>query len=305
MQITVLRYFLEVIEQGSIRSAAVRMNITPSAISRHIRILERMVGASLFERMPRGMALTVEGEIFAKYAKRMVSNVDLIKSAIEEIKGLRRGVIRIFAIEAVASSVLYPAIRNFMQSHEGITFEVEIIARNNNDVLHALLREEADIGIMYKLNINPEIEYVREFETPFSVIVAPDHPLASQTSLSVRDLAGLMLAGLSPSSATRRISEEAMRAAGVQCDYGLVVNSFEMAKEFARTGSGVAILPEIAVRREQEQGTLVAIPLSEWSLRHIRCAVCTNAGSIQTRAVEAFLTALNPEMDKLRHTRDL
>ncbi|GAY22142.1 LysR family transcriptional regulator [Sphingobium fuliginis] len=43
MQITVLRYFLEVIEQGSVRGAAERMNITPYAISRHIGILERTV----------------------------------------------------------------------------------------------------------------------------------------------------------------------------------------------------------------------------------------------------------------------
>jgi DNA-binding transcriptional LysR family regulator len=298
MQITVLRYFLEVIEQGSVRGAAERMNITPSAISRHIGILERTVGAPLFERKPRGMALTVEGEILSKYAKRMVSNIDLVKSAVEEIKGLRRGVIRIFAIEAVASNILYPAIREFLSLHPGISFEVEVIARDNSDVLHALLRDEADIGIMYKLNLNPDIDYLCEFETPFSVIAAPDHPLALLSSLSVRDLDGHVLAGLSPSSATRRVTEEAMRSAGVKVDYTMTVNSFEMAKEFARTGVGVSVLPEIAVRREQEAGTLVAIPVTEWSLRHIRCAICTHSGNVQTKAAKAFLDTLRMHTGK-------
>lgn len=292
MQITVLRYFLEVIEQGSVRGAAERMNITPSAISRHIGILERTVGASLFERRPRGMTLTAEGEILSKYARRMVSNIDLVKSAVEEIKGLRRGVIRIFAIEAVASNVLYPAIRDFLSTHSGISFEVEVIARDNNDVLHALLRDETDIGIMYKLNLNPDIDYLKEFETPFAVVAAPSHPLASKESVSVRDLEGHVMAGLSPSSATRRITEEAMRSAGVKVDYTMTVNSFEMAKEFARTGVGLSVLPEIAVRREREAGTLKVIPLTEWSLRHIRCAICTHSGSIQTKAAKAFLETL-------------
>ncbi len=295
MQIDVLRYFLEVVEQGSIRGAAEEVNITPSAISRHISILERTLGASLFERKPRGMMLTAEGEILAKYAKRIVSNMDFVQNAIAEMKGLRRGVIRVSAIESVASNILYPAIRTFMLEHTGIEFEVDIVARNNNDVLHALLRDEADIGIMYKLNLNPDIQYLNEFETPFAVIASPEHALASRDELSVKDLTGVSLAGLSPSSATRRITEQAMLTAGVQVDYTMIVNSFEMAKEFARTGAGVAILPEVAVRRENEAGTLVSIPLSEWSLRHIRCATCTHKGNVPLKAVSAFLKILHPE----------
>jgi len=304
MQLTVLRYFLEVIEQGSVRGASEKMNITPSAISRHIAILEQMVGASLFERRPRGMTLTAEGEILAKYARRMVSNIDLVKTAVEEIKGLRRGVVRIFAIEAVASSVVYPAIREFLSAHSSIVVEVEIVGRDNSDVLHALLRDDADIGIMYKLNLNSDLNYLTEFEVPFAAIAAPDHPLAQRDSISARDLKDVAMVGLLPSSATRKITDMTLRSAGVKTDYTVSVNSIEMAKELARAGVGITVLPEIVARRECEAGHLVAIPFTEWSLRHIRCTVCTHSGGTITKATSAFLDTLRRHTGRLPPVTD-
>jgi DNA-binding transcriptional LysR family regulator len=292
MQIAVLRSFLGVARLGSVRKGAEDVNITPSAVSRHIAILERVVGAPLFERRPRGMVLTAEGEILRKYVMRTVSNFDVVKLAVDEIRGLRRGVVRIFAIEAVTSSVLNPAIREFLSEHAGISFEVEVVLRDNNDVIHALLRDETDIGIMYKLNINSDIEYLAEFETPFAVIMSPSHPLACKENLSVRDLAGTAVAALHPSTATRRLTEEALRAAGVQLDYTLVVNSFEMAKEFASTSVGVTILPAISARRECKAGSLVAVPLSEWTLRRVRATICTHRGRPSGKAAGSFIELL-------------
>jgi DNA-binding transcriptional LysR family regulator len=292
MRLEVLRYFLEVARQGSIRKAAERVNITPSAVSRHIAILEHMVGAPLFERRARGMKLTVEGQILQKYALRTVSNVDLVKSAVAEIRGLRGGVVRVFAIEIVASSILFPTIREFLAAHSGVTFQVEVITRDNTDVVHGLFRDEADIGVMYKLNPVADLDYKGEFETPFAVIASPKHPLAARTSISVADLAGTAVATLSRSNATRKITEKALESVGQSLDYTLAVNSIEMAKEFAQTGMGVTVLPAIAAKIECATGALVAIPLSDWTLRRVRVALCTRSGHPMSKSVEAFLDLL-------------
>jgi DNA-binding transcriptional LysR family regulator len=250
------------------------------------------VGALLFERRPRGMVLTPEGEILRKYAMRTVSNFDVVKSAVDEIRGLRRGLVRIYAIEAVTSGVLNPAIREYLSDHVGISFEVEVITRDNNDVIHGLLRDQTDIGIMYKLNVNSDIEYLAEFETPFAAIMSPSHPLASKEKLSIRELAGTPVAALHPSSATRRLIEEAMRATSTQLDYTLVVNSFEMAKEFARTSVGVTILPAISARLESKVGSLVTVPLSEWTLNRVRATICKHRGRPLAKAEQSFVDLL-------------
>jgi DNA-binding transcriptional LysR family regulator len=292
MRLEVLRYFLEIARSGSVRKASERVNITPSALSRHIAILEHTVGAPLFERRARGMSLTIEGQILQKYAQRTVSNVDLVKSAVAEIRGLRGGVIRVFAIEIVASSVLFPMIREFLGQHSGITLQVEVITRDNNDVLHALSRDEADIGVMYKLNPVSDLDYYSEFETPFAVIAAPTHPFAQRKSISVADLACTSVATLSRENATRRIVEKALASIGVEVDYTLQVNSIEMAKEFARTGMGVTVLPSIAARAECATGSLVAIPLSDWALRRVRAAICTHRDHPVPKTGAAFLELL-------------
>lgn len=292
MQIEVLRYFLEVVEQGSVRRAADTMNITPSAISRHIGVLENIVGAPLFERRARGMAVTAEGLILTKYARRMVNNMDLVKEAIDEIRNLKSGAVRIHAIEAVASSLLYPTIQEFLKNHLGISIEVDIAGRDNADVLHSVVSDKADIGIMYRLGINSELHYEAEFETRLVLVASPGHPLGGRSSISATEVATVRLAGLGASAATRRLTEDGLLSLGVKPEYTLVVDSFEMAKEFARTGVGVTILPEIAVRNECAAGSLVAIPFQEASLGRIRSAICTHKGRSLPKAAQAFLKAL-------------
>lgn len=292
MKLEVLRYFLEVGQEGSIRKASERVNITPSALSRHIAMLEHMVGAELFERRSRGMTLTDEGLILKKYALRTVNNVDLVKSAIKEIRGMRSGVIKVAAIEIVASTLLFPAIREFRTQHPGVTFQVEVITRENDEALHYLFKDQVDIAMMYKLNPSSELEYVAEFETPFAVIASPQHALSSKTELSTADLVGIPIATLSNANATRKIMEKALASSGIELDYMLQVNSVEMAKEFAQTGLGVTVLPSIAARLECAKGLLVAIPLTEWSLRRVRVGLCTHRDHSLSKIATSFLDHL-------------
>jgi DNA-binding transcriptional LysR family regulator len=303
MRLEVLRYFLEIAHSGSVRKASERVNITPSALSRHIMLLEHTVGAPLFERHARGMSLTIEGQILQKYAQRTVSNVDLVKSAVAEIRGLQSGSIRVFAIEIVASSVLFPMIREFLSQHSGVNVQVEIITRSNADVLHALSRDEADIGVMYKLNPASDLDYFGEFETPFAVIASPEHPFASKKQISVAELVGTSIATLGRENATRRIVEKALASIGAELDYTLQVNSIEMAKEFARTGMGITVLPSIAAKVECSTGALVAIPLSDWALRRVRVALCTHRAHTVSKTVAAFLELLRQRFDDTQEPR--
>ena len=64
------RYFLAVIDAGSLAAAGERLHIAPSAVSRQIALLEESVGVALFERRPRGMQLTAAGEALAEHARR-------------------------------------------------------------------------------------------------------------------------------------------------------------------------------------------------------------------------------------------
>ncbi|RYF67418.1 MAG: LysR family transcriptional regulator, partial [Comamonadaceae bacterium] len=64
-----LRYVDEVARVGSIRQAAERLHVAPSAVNRRIQDIEEELGTPLFERLPRGMRLTAAGELFVRYIR--------------------------------------------------------------------------------------------------------------------------------------------------------------------------------------------------------------------------------------------
>ena len=90
-----LRYVDEVARAGSIRKAAGQLHVTASAVNRRVMDLEEELGAPLFERRARGVRLTAAGELFVRYIREQSGDVERMKSQIEDLKGLRRGTVRI------------------------------------------------------------------------------------------------------------------------------------------------------------------------------------------------------------------
>ena len=91
----ILNYVDEVVRARSIRKAAEQLNVTASAVNRRIMDLEKELGAPLFERRTRGVRLTAAGEVFVDYLRKQNGDVERMKSQIEDLKGLRRGTVRI------------------------------------------------------------------------------------------------------------------------------------------------------------------------------------------------------------------
>ena len=113
----ILRYVDEVARTGSIRKAADQLNVTASAVNRRIMDLEEELGAPLFERRPRGVRLTAAGEVFVNYLRQQDGDVERMKSQIEDLKGMRRGTVRIACSQALALDFLPREIGEFRKRH--------------------------------------------------------------------------------------------------------------------------------------------------------------------------------------------
>ncbi len=112
----ILGYVDEVARAGSIRKAAEHLNLTASALNRRVMDIEEELGTLLFERRPRGVRLTSAGELFLGLARRHLSDTERMRSQIEELKGLRRGVVRIAGSQALAHSFLPASLDQFRNS---------------------------------------------------------------------------------------------------------------------------------------------------------------------------------------------
>lgn len=176
MNTTTLRYFLEVARVGSVRGAAGRLNITASAISRHMSNLEHGASSPLFERRASGMVLTTEGEAFWQHAHRIIRDIDLAQSDIDEIRGVRRGIVKVSAVEGVIGSCVFAAIENFRMKHPGVAFDVKVVG--TNDMIDDLKHDVCDIGIAFEPPHDSEIHHVIAVNKPIVAIMSPDHPMA-------------------------------------------------------------------------------------------------------------------------------
>ena len=123
----ILGYVDEIARSGSIRKAAEHLNLTASALNRRIMDIEEELGTLLFERRPRGVRLTSAGELFLDLARRQLSDTERMLSQIEELKGLRRGVVRIACSQALAHSFLPASIALFRKQFPMLSFDARIL----------------------------------------------------------------------------------------------------------------------------------------------------------------------------------
>src|SRR3989440_12895195 len=143
-----LRSVDEVARAGSIRRAAEQLHVTASAVNRRVMDLEEELGAALFERRPRGMRLTAAGELFVRYIREQTGDVERMKSQIEDLKGLRRGTVRIACSQALALDFLPREIAAFRTRHPLVSFNVRVL--DPEQAMTALATYEVDLGVGFR-----------------------------------------------------------------------------------------------------------------------------------------------------------
>src|SRR6476619_7126846 len=143
-----LRYVDEVARAGSIRRAAEQLHVTASAVKRRVMDLEEELGAPLFERRPRGVRLTAAGELFVRYIREQTGDVDRMKSQIEDLKGLRRGTVRIACSQALALDFLPRQIGEFRKKHPYVTFDVKVL--DHEQAMESLAGYDVDLVLVFR-----------------------------------------------------------------------------------------------------------------------------------------------------------
>ena len=144
----ILRYVDEVARTGSIRKAADHLNVTASAVNRRIMDLEEELGTALFERRSRGVRLTSAGEVFVNYLRQQDGDVERMKSQIEDLKGMRRGTVRIACSQALAPDFLPREVGEFRKQHPLVSFDIKVF--DHERAMSALANYEVDLVLVFR-----------------------------------------------------------------------------------------------------------------------------------------------------------
>lgn len=256
-----LRYVDQVARSGSIQRAAKELHIAASAINRHILALEDELGVPLFERLPRGMRLTVSGDAVVTLARRWRQDERRVVAEIRRYQGVHQGQVSLLAMDSHSTSVLPTLVEGLAASHPLIALSIELASPD--DAVAALVAGKADLAAVFNLAPRRELLTLWRAELPLGCIVAPGHPLALHESVSLQEAASHPIALQSRALAIRRYLEAQYSWLFSEPRKRFETNSLQLAKQLARGGQYVVFTSELDAAPELREGSLRFVPIRD------------------------------------------
>jgi DNA-binding transcriptional LysR family regulator len=172
-----LRAFLAVLEQGSLGRAAGLVNLSQPALSRLVQDMENRLGVRLFDRRRSGMTPTAYAEALAPHARLLLFEMGQAVDTLDALRGLRRGVLRVGAVGAVARGILPDAVAALLAKAPDL--QVELMEAADDRLFAALAGRSIDLAIVGVEPDDPDLAPIGEceFNDQYSVICATDHDL--------------------------------------------------------------------------------------------------------------------------------
>jgi len=256
-----LRYIDQVAKSGSIQRAAKELNVAASAVNRQILHLEDELGVKLFERLPRGMQLTVSGDTVVTLARRWRNDERQAVAEIRRLHGIHQGHVQLHAMDSHATSILPRLVETVHALHPLVSLSIEI--GTTDDAVTALLAGKADLIAAF--NMPPRRELLVHWRTdlPFGCVVAPAHPLAAARNVSLQEAAAHPVALQSKALAIRRYLEAQYGWLFSEQRGRVETNSLHLVKRLAQGGQYLAFTSELDAAPELIDGSLRFLPVRD------------------------------------------
>jgi DNA-binding transcriptional LysR family regulator len=239
MNILGLKAFSRIMAAGTLTAAARSMNISPSALSRQIAVLEAELGLKLFRREKQRLVATEEGEDFYNDARRLLASIEQVPEIVKQIKSGYRKRLSIIVMPRLAPAIAVPAITEYMKSEPDVHVMIDIQQRR--------MVERWIANSMFDLGLGPFPAYHRDVEVellgsvPPVVVVGPEHRLAGRKLVHVEELAGEEIVGIPNSLLIGSQVAEIFEDAGVPLRPRLQVAQSAACCNFVASGAGVTV----------------------------------------------------------------
>src|SRR3977135_1283699 len=245
MELRHLRYFVAVVEEGSLTTAAeLRLHTSQPSLSRQIRDLEYQVGAELLSRSVHGVELTAAGKAFLDHARLALAQVD---AAGEVARRPAQPARKTFAIGfqtgqemnwlARAMHVLRDELKNI---------QVTGSSDYSPDLAEALGRGRLDVAF---LRVEPTFDLGYEVvdHEPLIVLMPSDHRLTAKQAIHPREFVGeIFIGGANKAAVLRAVTEDYLRRSGIDIKLDHGVDNMAMAMSLVVSTRGLALMPAYA-----------------------------------------------------------
>ncbi len=250
-----LRYFLGVVEEGSVTRAASRLHVAQPSLSQTLRALEEELGVELFHRVGRGLRLSAAGLALVGPAREVLSAIDAARGAVREVVEVLAGTLKIAALATLAVDPLAALIGRFRREYPGVAVRVQ--EPSSTAGVGAMVREgTCELGFA-RLPLPRQDLHAHELGRQELLFVLPPGTPPAEGALPASTLRDIPLVVSPPGTSTRMLLEQALEAVGVTPRIAVQTDAREGIVPLVLAGAGAALLPAPLAHEAGRRGAVV------------------------------------------------
>ena len=283
--LSALRLFVRVAATGSFSRAAREQSLSQPTASRIIAQLEEELGATLFVRSTRALALTEVGSDYLARIKPVLQDLDEAGHSIRG-GGDLRGSLRIGASSIVASRILVPRLARFTDLHPRLRVELMVEDRRQD-----LIAENVDVVLRFGKLADSSALARRIGAWPLVVAAAPSYIASKGTPRSPSDLAAHDFIVAGPVAGKSLSFSKEGKSTSIQVEGRFAISAAEVAVNAAAAGLGIVVATFPSLERELERGEMVRL-LADWDAGEIEAHALFPSSQAPKPAARAFVEFL-------------
>ena len=269
--LTDLKVFLAVAEEGNLSRGAERCSLAPSSVSLRIKGLEETLGTPLLIRQSRGVSLTPAGHVLVEHARRCMAQLAQMTTDLQPFANGLIGHVTFFANNNAISSYLPDDLARFFALYPNVRINLE--ERLSHDIISAVSSGRADIGVVALETEHPELDFFA-YRQDQLVLLAPltgqfDH----RHSVSFTECLGLPFISLQSGAALHTFLMNHASAVGGRLDIRVQVSGFRAIARLVSSGAGIGIVPRSALEPADLNQLKVIDIVESWARRDLRVCV--------------------------------
>ncbi|MET8857452.1 MULTISPECIES: LysR family transcriptional regulator [unclassified Streptomyces] len=243
-----LRILRELGELGSVTAVAEALLMTPSAISQHLRLLQRSIPVPLTERDGRRLVLTDAGRVLAGAAIEVETALARARHCVDEFVDEPAGDVSVAAFHSAAATFFPVLLRDRAATAPRLSLADEDVAQDH----FPRLTRDYDLVVAHHLAHTPPwprtVTATTLLSEPLDVALPADHPLAREASLTPHDVAGLPWITVHDGFPLMATVDAIATAANRRLDIVHRINEFAVVAETVAAGGGLALMPRWTTR---------------------------------------------------------
>ncbi|OZI37660.1 hypothetical protein CAL29_04505 [Bordetella genomosp. 10] len=266
MELRALKYFAEVVRQGSFTAAADALFVTQPTVSKMVRVLEEELGAPLLarddDRRKRSVTPTDAGRLVYARAQEMLAAETLLRDDLEALGDLTRGSLTI-GLPPLGASLVAPAIAAFHKQWPGV--ELKLLESGARAVERALREGELDVGICMA-PISDDMEGIPICDYPLHLLAPREARWQGRREVRLAELAEEAFLLYGETFQLNEIIDQACRGAGFTPRLACRSSQWDLIVTLVECGMGIALLPAHYGER-LDRRRFVSIPIAQPEIR--------------------------------------